>query len=223
MNSLLKRPIPAAPALIARSTSSTEPALHISLIPSKHSRMLFRFNALLRNCSRVSESGSSIMEEFSESMSTLAPFLISVQASTPTAAAIPRPAAMMQTWEVLLPFDVTKAATLSRSISAVSEGFILSATITAASGISSKLLSSRPSMRRRSRPKTSLTSSARARRYSSSISANILHISSQAALQASASAIPSAICVSTLSQSIGSSRISRCAANTPSPQSLSAS
>ena len=245
-SSVRKTPMPSAPACIAARTSSTLPAL----ANTGTRRSMAVSPAGCRDiAARSSGDGSMTRRRAGASTRRRAPAGMAAT-STPSSAGIPLLRAMMQTWLVTLPRAVMKARTREKSIRARSEGNSSSATMMTPSSATRAPSATAPAdigpacvhpsmspapqtcpvagkaltvRRSRIRRQTSRTSSVRARRYSSSMSANMAHIASAAASTAAVAESPSASAASTCSSSSGSSSISRWAAKTaPSGESSSA-
>ena len=238
-SSVRKTPMPSAPACIAARTSSTLPAL----ANTGTRRSMAVSPAGCRDiAARSSGDGSMTRRRAGASTRRRTPAGMAAT-STPSRAGMPLLRAMMQTWLVTLPRAVMKARTREKSIRARSEGNSSSETTMTPSStapadigpacvhpsmspapqtcsVAGKALTVRRSQIRR---QTSRTSSVRARRYSSSMSANMAQIASAAASTAAVAESPSASDASTCSSSSGSSSISRWAAKTaPSGESSSA-
>ena len=138
--------------------------------------------------------------------------IASAASCSPTTAGMSRLRAMMQTWLVALPSFVTKPRTRVKSIIVMSDGVSVSATTISPSCTPSNGLRTPPVRLAAIRANMSRTSASRARRYSSSIAANIAAVSSPAARTAAMADSPPSICASTLSRSMSSCTISRWAA-----------
>ena len=218
--------MPSAPLRIARSTSSTLPAL-ASTANARPSRVVTGCDAYAsaaadrasassirrRYSAAVCSSGAISSSPAKPSSTTIVPSSNRSKSSpNPTTAGRFRLRARMARWLVALPRRVTTPRTREKSIRAVSDGASSSAARMLPSGIAAKGSVSEGTNCRRMRRHTSRTSSARARRYSSSICAKSAANSPEAAWTASAAVIPSAIFSATFSMSIGSAASSRCAA-----------
>ena len=217
--------MPSAPLRIARSTSSTLPAL-ASTANARPSRVVTGCDAYAsaaadrasassirrRYSAAVCSSGAISSSPAKPSSTTIVPSSNRSKSSpNPTTAGRFRLRARMARWLVALPRRVTTPRTREKSIRAVSDGASSSAARMLPSGIAAKGSVSEGTNCRRMRRHTSRTSSARARRYSS-ICAKSAANSPEAAWTASAAVIPSAIFSATFSMSIGSAASSRCAA-----------
>src|SRR5215213_4927262 len=185
-NSVRKSPTPSAPHLSASSASEAEPRFAATSMrrpsPVRASTCLYASSAarssaiacdIFSNLATVSLSGSVMAEPSVPSTATVSACRAPERASpTPTTAGMPMERAMIETCEVLEPSAVTNASAMPFGMRAVSEGARLLARTTEGVCRASNPDADRPISSAEIWRVTSLTSSARAERYSSSMAAN---------------------------------------------------